>query len=59
MANTFSVIDMVARESLRIAHETLTFIGTVDRSYDSSYARAGAKIGDTLRVRDPNQYVRR
>jgi len=59
MANTLSVIDMVAREALRIAHEKLTFLGTVDRSYDSSYAKTGAKIGDTLRVRDPNQYVRR
>ncbi len=59
MANTLSVIDMVARESLRIAHEKLTFIGTVDRSYDSSFAKTGAKIGDTLRVRNPNQYTRR
>ena len=59
MANTLTTIDMVARESLRIAHEKLTFLGTVDQSYDSSYAKSGAKIGDTLRVRDPNQYVRR
>ena len=59
MANTLSVIDMVTRESLRIAHEKLAFIGTIDRSYDSSYAKSGGKIGDTLRVRDPNQYVRR
>lgn len=59
MANTLSVIDMVAREALRIAHEKLSFIGTIDRSYDSSYAKSGAKIGDTLRVRNPNQYIRR
>lgn len=59
MANTLSVIDMVTRESLRIAHEKLSFIGTINRSYDDSYARTGAKIGDSLRVRNPNQYVRR
>lgn len=59
MANALSVINMVLRESLRVAHETLTFISTVDRSYDSSFAQTGAKIGDTLRVRNPNQYVRR
>ena len=59
MANTLSVIDMVTRESLRIAHEKLTFLGTVDRSYDSSFAQSGGKIGDTLRVRNPNQYTRR
>ena len=59
MSNTLSVIDQITRESLRVAHEKLTFIGTIDRSYDSSYANNGAKIGDTLRVRNPNQYVRR
>lgn len=59
MANTLSVIDMVTREALRIAHEKLSFLGTIDRSYDSSYAKTGAKIGDTLRVRNPNQYTRR
>ncbi len=59
MSNTLSVIDMVTREFLRIAHEKLSFLGTIDRSYDSSYAKNGAKIGDTLRVRNPNQYVRR
>lgn len=59
MSNALSVIDKVTREALRIAHEKLAFIGTIDRSYDSNYAKSGAKIGDTLRVRDPNQYVRR
>jgi hypothetical protein len=59
MANTLSVIDQVTREALRIAHEKLTFIGTINRSYDSSFAKSGAKIGDTLRIREPNQYTRR
>ncbi len=59
MSNTLSTIDMVTREALRIAHEKLAFIGTIDRSYDDQYANKGFKIGDTLRVRNPNQYVRR
>ena len=59
MANTLSTIDMVLKEAQRIAHEKLTFLGTIDRSYDASYAISGAKIGDTLRVRKPNQYLRR
>lgn len=59
MANTtLLTIDMVTREALRIAHEKAQFIGTVDRSYDDSYARTGAKIGSVLRVRKPNQYTR-
>jgi hypothetical protein len=36
---------MVTREALRIAHEKCQFIGTVDRQYDDSYAKTGAKIG--------------
>ena len=59
MANTNSVIDMVTREALRIAHEQLSFIGTIDNQYDDSFARTGAKIGSTLRIRNPNQYSRR
>lgn len=59
MSNTLKVIDMVAKEALRIAHEKCAFIGTVYRGYDDSYAKKGAKIGDTLRIRNPNQYTRR
>lgn len=59
MANVLSTIDMITREALRVAHEQLSFIGTIDTSYDSSYSKTGAKIGDTLRIRQPNQYIRR
>lgn len=59
MANSFKVIDMVTREALRIAHERLSFIGTIDRQYDDSFKSSGAKHGSTLRVREPNQYTRR
>jgi hypothetical protein len=50
---------MVTREALRVAHEELSFIGTIDRSYDDSFANKGAKIGDSLRIRLPNEYNRR
>ena len=59
MANSLLTIDMITREALRIAHEKLTFIGTIDRSYDDSFAKSGAKIGSTLRIREPNKYTRR
>ena len=59
MPNQLVTIDMVTREALRIAHEKLTFIGTIDRQYDSSFSKTGAKIGQTLRVREPNEYTRR
>ena len=57
--NTLSVIDFVARESLRIAHEELKFLKTINREYDDQFAKTGAKIGSTLRVRNPNEFTRR
>lgn len=59
MTNTLLTIDMITKEALEIAHEKLTFLGSINRDYDDSFAKKGAKIGDTLRVRNPNQYVRR
>lgn len=58
MSNTLKFIDMVAREAQAVAHEKLSFIGTVDKQYDDSFAQKGAKIGSALRVRKPNQYTR-
>jgi len=59
MSNTNVVIDMVAKEALRIAHEKATFIGSVDRQWDDSFVSKGAgNIGSTLRVRNPNRYTR-
>ena len=61
MANSFEVVDLVTKEALRIAHEKLTMIGTVDRQYDATfrYDSNRGKFGQTLRVRMPNQYTRR
>ncbi|MFX8628049.1 P22 phage major capsid protein family protein, partial [Acinetobacter baumannii] len=57
MANTLLTPNMITREALRILHQKLTFIGNINRSYDDSFAKTGAKIGDSLRIRLPNQYV--
>lgn len=60
MSNSFAVTDLVAKEVLRIAHEKLQFIGTVDRQYDASFKMNGSNPhGSTLRVKSPNQYKRR
>lgn len=58
MGNSLVTIDMVTREALRLAHEKASFLGTIDRSYDDSFAKTGGKIGDTLRLRLPNAYTR-
>ena len=38
-------------------HQKLNFVGTISREYDDRFARQGAKVGDTLKVRLPNQYA--
>lgn len=57
MANTILTATAVTREALRVLHQKLTFVGSVTRDYDDRYAQTGAKIGDTLKVRLPNQYI--
>lgn len=57
MANTLLTPTAVTRESLRILHQKLNFVGNITRDYDDSFAKSGAKIGDSLKIRLPNQYT--
>lgn len=55
--NTILTPTAVTREALRILHQKLNFIGTINRAYDDSFAKSGAKIGDSLKIRLPNQFT--
>jgi hypothetical protein len=57
MANALITPTAMTREALRILHQKLNFIGTINRSYDDQYAKSGAKIGSDLKIRMPNQYT--
>jgi hypothetical protein len=57
MANAILTPTAMTREALRVLHQKLNFVGTITREYDDSFARQGAKVGDTLKVRLPNQYT--
>ena len=59
MAATLLTSQMVTRRALAILHNKLNFIGTINRQFDSSFGKEGAKIGNQLKVRLPNQYVTR
>ncbi|HEF4757110.1 hypothetical protein KTF24_13855 [Burkholderia multivorans] len=48
---------MVTNEAVRLFSQTNAFLRTVNRQYDDQFARSGAKIGSTLRIRLPNDYV--
>jgi hypothetical protein len=57
MANTILTPTQVTRKALQVLHQKLNFVGSITRDYDSSFAKSGAKIGDSLKIRLPNQYV--
>ena len=57
MSNTILTPTTITREALRILHQKLNYVGSINRQYDDSFAKEGAKIGDTLKIRLPNQYT--
>lgn len=57
MANTLLTPDEITRAALAVLHQKANFIGSINRAYDDSFAKSGAKIGDALRIRLPNEYT--
>ena len=55
MANSLLTIDMITRKALEILENNLVLTRNVNRQYDDSFAREGAKIGSTLRIRLPDR----
>ena len=55
MSNSLLTIDMITRKSLEILENNLVITRTVNRQYDDSFAKSGAKIGSTLRIRLPDR----
>jgi P22 coat protein - gene protein 5 len=57
MPNTILTPVEVTRAALAILHQKLNFVGNIYRGYDDRFARSGAKIGETLTIRLPNEYT--
>lgn len=57
MANTLLTIGGITREAIRLFMNSNAFIGNIDKQYDPSFAKTGAKIGQQLKIRLPNDYV--
>jgi len=57
VSNTILTPTAVTREALRILHQNLVFAKNVNRQYDDQFAQTGGKIGDSLKIRLPNQYT--
>ena len=56
-SNSLLTINQITNEAVRLFTQTNAFLRTVGRQYDDQFARDGAKIGNTLRIRLPNDYV--
>lgn len=55
--NTLLNSSVITNTALAILHQKLNFVGSINRAYDASFANEGARIGSSLRIRLPNQYV--
>lgn len=57
MSNTFLTISMITYEALVVLRNNLVAAAHVNRQYDSNFGMAGNKIGATLNIRKPVNYV--
>lgn len=57
MANSLLTPSVITKEALAILHQKLNFVGSINRQYDDQYAKSGAKIGNDLKIRLPNEFT--
>lgn len=57
MANSLLTISMITREAVRLWKNSNAFLKNIDTQYDDQYAKSGAKIGSSLRIRLPNDFT--
>lgn len=57
MPNSLLNSRIITRESLRVLHNELNLISNTNRDFTDQFAKAGAKIGETINVRKPNQFT--
>lgn len=57
MASTLLTPTKILMESQRILHQKANFIMSTTRSYDEEFGRRGAKVGNSIQIRKPNEYT--
>lgn len=55
--NSILTIDMITRAAVSLFKNSNMFLQNLDTQYDDQFAIDGAKIGDTLRIRLPNDFT--
>jgi hypothetical protein len=56
MPSNLLTIDQITREAQMVLHQKLNFVTNIVTEYDDQFAKEGAKIGNTLRLRLPMMY---
>lgn len=57
MSNSLLTLDIITREAVELFKNTNFFMKTIPTQYDDTFGVEGAKQGDSLRIRLPNDYV--
>lgn len=57
MSNSLLTINMITREAVELFRNSNAFLMNIDRQFDPEFGRAGMKIGQSLRIRLPNDYT--
>src|SRR5215469_16283648 len=59
VSNNLLTITQITREAVRLFRNSNWFLRTIGRQHDEEFGRSGAKIGNQLRIRLPNDYTLR
>lgn len=57
VGNQLLTIGGITKTAVMLFRNSNAFIGNIDRQYDDQFAKTGAKIGQQLRIRLPNDYI--
>jgi hypothetical protein len=57
MSNNILTPQEVTREALALFLNSNWFVKNISRTYEGRFGRDGAKIGTTLEIRKPNDYI--
>lgn len=57
MANSLLTVSMITRKAIALFKNSNAFLAMIDKQYDDQYNNVGAKVGQTLRIRLPNDFV--
>lgn len=57
MADVLLTPTVITNEALRVLHNNIVLAKRVNRDYDDQFGKKGAKVGQTIKVRRPNQFT--